>query len=53
MLIRSCLGAGTSGGGEDIDKWCRRVDLVEILCSPVSKWKNETYWNHSKNGKGR
>jgi hypothetical protein len=30
------------GGGEDIRKGCRRVNVVEILCTHVCKWKNET-----------
>jgi hypothetical protein len=24
--------------------------MVEILCIHVWKWKNEAYWNYSKNG---
>jgi hypothetical protein len=24
--------------------------MVEILCSHVQKWKDETCWNYSKNG---
>jgi hypothetical protein len=27
---------------EDIRKGCRRVNMVEILCTHVCKWKNET-----------
>jgi hypothetical protein len=27
----------------------RRVNMVEILCTYVWKWKNET-WNYSRNG---
>jgi hypothetical protein len=34
--------------GENIRKGCRRMNLVEILCSHVWKWKNETCWNYSK-----
>jgi hypothetical protein len=26
---RSCLGVGTSGRGQDIRKWCRRMNVVE------------------------
>jgi hypothetical protein len=35
---------GSSGMEEGIRKGCRRVnvDVVEILCSHVCKWKNET-----------
>jgi hypothetical protein len=36
------LGAGTSGRGENIRKECGRVSMMEILCSHVQKWKNET-----------
>jgi hypothetical protein len=35
-------GVGTSEEGEDIRKGCRRVNMVEILCTCVCKWKNET-----------
>jgi hypothetical protein len=30
---RSCLGVGTSGRGQDIRKGCRRMNMVEILCT--------------------
>jgi hypothetical protein len=30
-----------SGRWEDIRKGCRRVNVVEILCSCVCKWTNE------------
>jgi hypothetical protein len=33
--IRSCLGARTSEWGEN----GRRVNIVEILCTHVQKWK--------------
>jgi hypothetical protein len=46
---RSCLGAGTSGRRKDIRKGCRRVNMVEILCTHVCKWKNETCRNDSRN----
>jgi hypothetical protein len=26
------------------------VNIVEILCTHVCKWKNETCWNYSRNG---
>jgi hypothetical protein len=29
----------------------RRVTIVQILCTHVCKWKNETCWNYSRNGK--
>jgi hypothetical protein len=37
---RSCLGIGTSGRDKDIRKGLRRV--VEIFCTHVCTWKNET-----------
>jgi hypothetical protein len=37
---RSCLGFGTNGRGEDIRKRCRKVNMVEILCTHICKWKN-------------
>jgi hypothetical protein len=33
---------GTSGSGEDVGKGCRRVNMVQILCTHVCKQKNET-----------
>jgi hypothetical protein len=30
---------GTSGRGEEIGKGCRRVNMVEILCTHVCKQK--------------
>jgi hypothetical protein len=36
-------GVGTSGSGKDVEKGCRRVNMVQILCTPVCKWKHETY----------
>jgi hypothetical protein len=38
----SIWGFGTSGRGEDIRKGYRRVNVVEILCTHIHKWKNET-----------
>jgi hypothetical protein len=35
-------GVDTSGTGEDVGKRCKRVNVVEILCTHVYKWKNET-----------
>jgi hypothetical protein len=35
-------GVGTSGKGEDVVKGCRRVNMVQILCTHVYKWKNDT-----------
>jgi hypothetical protein len=33
---------GTSGRGEETRRGCRRVIMMEILCTVVFKWKNET-----------
>jgi hypothetical protein len=42
-------GFGTSGRG----RMCRRMNMVQILCSHVCKWKNDTCWNCCrKRGKG-
>jgi hypothetical protein len=35
-------GVGTSGRGEVAEKGCRKVNIVQILCTHVCKWKNET-----------
>jgi hypothetical protein len=35
-------GAVTSGREEKVDKECRRVNIVQVLCMHVCKWKNET-----------
>jgi hypothetical protein len=34
------------GGGEG----CRSVNMVQILCTHVCKWKNEICGNYSRNG---
>jgi hypothetical protein len=34
---------GTGGLVEGIGKVCRRVNMVEILCVHMEKWKNETW----------
>jgi hypothetical protein len=33
---------GTSGRGEEVGKVCRKVNIVQILCTHVCKWKNDT-----------
>jgi hypothetical protein len=33
---------GTSGIGEEVGKGCGRVNIVQILCIQVCKWKNDT-----------
>jgi hypothetical protein len=35
-------GGCTCGNGEDVQKGYRRVNMVEILCTHVRKWKKET-----------
>jgi hypothetical protein len=35
-------GVGTSGMGEDVGRGCRKVNMVQILCIHICKWKNET-----------
>jgi hypothetical protein len=32
---------GTNGRGEDKRKGCKRVNMVEILCTHVCEWKDE------------
>jgi hypothetical protein len=44
-------GVGTSGRGEIMGKGHGRVNIVQILCTHVCKWKNDTCWNYSKNGR--
>jgi hypothetical protein len=31
----------------------KNINVVEILCTHVYKWKNETCWNYSRNGRQR
>jgi hypothetical protein len=35
-------GVGTSGRGDEVGKGHGRVNMVQILCTHVCKWKNET-----------
>jgi hypothetical protein len=37
-------------GVEDMGKGCGRVNMVQILCTHVCKWKNETCLNCCRNG---
>jgi hypothetical protein len=37
----------TSERGEDVGKGYRRVDIVQILCTHVCKYKNEPCCNYS------
>jgi hypothetical protein len=32
-------GAGTSGRWEELEKSCKRVSIVQILCTHVCKWR--------------
>jgi hypothetical protein len=40
------------GGGEVVEKRGRRVSIVQILCTHVSKCKSDTCRNYSRNGGG-
>jgi hypothetical protein len=41
---RSCLGgAGTSGRREKVGKGYGSMNIVQILCKHVCKWKNDTF----------
>jgi hypothetical protein len=44
-------GFGTSGRGEVAGKVRRRVNMVQILCTHVCKWKMYACGNYSRNGK--
>jgi hypothetical protein len=39
----SVLGVDTNGRGRIIRKGYRRLNMVEIFCTHIYKWKNETY----------
>jgi hypothetical protein len=39
----------TSGRGEEVEKEYWRVNVVQILCTHVCKWENDTCGNYSKN----
>jgi hypothetical protein len=43
-------GIGTSGRREEVRKGCGRMNMVQILCTHVCKWENETCSNYSRNG---
>jgi hypothetical protein len=36
---QTCLRGWYQWEGEDTRKGCRRVNMVEILCTHISKWK--------------
>jgi hypothetical protein len=46
----SCEGEGYHWEGEEVGKGGRKVNMVQILCTHVCKWKNETCGNYSRNG---
>jgi hypothetical protein len=33
-----------------VGKWYAKVNIVQILCTHVCKWKNDTCLNYSRNG---
>jgi hypothetical protein len=35
-------GIGGNGTVEDVGKGCRKVNMVQILCTHVYEWKNDT-----------
>jgi hypothetical protein len=35
-------GVGTNGRGKNMRKRYKKVNMVEIFCTHVCKWKNET-----------
>jgi hypothetical protein len=37
-------------GEEGVGKGCRKESMVQILCTHVCRWKNETCQNYSRNG---
>jgi hypothetical protein len=37
------VGLAPVGRGEDIRKGCMRVNMVDMLCTHICKFKNETY----------
>jgi hypothetical protein len=43
---KACLGVGTSAGGCKERVW--EVNTVEMLCTHVRKWKNETWQEGDK-----
>jgi hypothetical protein len=44
---------GTSGKGKDVGKWCRRVNMLQILCAHACEWKNCTCLYYSGVGEER
>jgi hypothetical protein len=40
-------GVSTSRRGEEVGKVCEKVNMVQILCTHVCKWKNYSRnWGH-------
>jgi hypothetical protein len=42
QILPGDWGVGTSGTGDEEGKGCKRVNMVQILCTHVCKWKNDT-----------
>jgi hypothetical protein len=42
-------GVDTSGRGQEVGKGHGRVNVVQIVCTHVCKWKNDTCLNCSRN----
>jgi hypothetical protein len=40
---------GTNGKGEDTKRRSQKVNMVDIFCTHVCKWKNETCCEYSSN----
>jgi hypothetical protein len=41
-------GGGTNARGKEMGKGCKRVNMVQILCIHVCKWKNDICSNCSR-----
>jgi hypothetical protein len=46
-------GIGTSGREVKVGKWCRKVNMVKILCTHVFKWKMIPVETIPRMGRGR
>jgi hypothetical protein len=42
QVLRAGVGIWYQWEGEEVGKGCGRVNIVQILCTHVCKWKNET-----------
>jgi hypothetical protein len=43
MKNRSCLRGRYQWEGKDVGKSCGRMNMVQIPCTHVCKWKDDTY----------